>query len=147
MNAWVSVLVNSKRHFSILLVTLFLASCSIISAFDELTLNESYRIKKDIAILYQLLQDTPDEQRQYHSFQRDYADIIVSLNELLDRQKLRENNQETTKIVEQILDFMTKYRDAHKSQDSYKDAKIKLHSKRMDSLMRALTVAEEAKRR
>jgi hypothetical protein len=138
---------NSKRCFTVLLLALSLLSCSIIAPFDEFTLNESYTIKKEITVLYQLLEDAPPEKRQYELFRRDYAYVVASLSGLLDRQKIRKKNEETTKIVEQILEFLVKYRDAHKEQDTYKDAQIKLHSKRLDGLMKALIVAEEAKKR
>ena len=138
---------NRKHSFTVLLLVLSLVSCSIIAPFDEFTLNESYSIKRDVAVLYQLLKDVPPEQRQYEPFQRDYAYVVASLNGLLDRQKYRKNNEETTKIVKQILDFVIKYRDAHKDKGTYKNAKIKLHSKRLNSLMKALIFAEEAKQR
>ena len=147
VNTWITAWMKAKYCVSMLLATLLLASCSIISPLDEFTLDESYRIRKDIAVLYQLLKDTPAEERQYHLFQRDYTYIVVSLNVLLDRQKQRKNNEETTKIVEEILSFVTKYRDAHKADNTYKDARIELHSKRLNSLMTALITAEEAKKK
>ncbi|MBT8123644.1 MAG: hypothetical protein KJO81_02335 [Gammaproteobacteria bacterium] len=138
---------SSKHRGVFLLVALFLASCSIISPFDDFTLNESYIIKRDIAVLYQLLEDVDAEKRQYEFFQRDYAHIVASLNILLDRQKKRKSNEETTKIVQQIRDFVIKYRDSHKQENAYKNVRIKLHRKRLNSLMTALIVAEEAKKR
>ena len=136
-----------SKCYSLLLLALLFASCTIISPFDQFTLNESYSTKKDIAVLYQLLEDVDAEQRQYELFQRDYARIVASLNTLLDRQQRRKNNVETTKIVQQIRDFVIKYRDSHKQKNAYKNAQIKLHRKRLDSLMTALIVAEEAKKR
>jgi hypothetical protein len=113
-NISTSARVNGKRCFTVLLLVLSLVSCSIIAPFDEFTLTESYGIKKEIAVLYQLLKDVPPEERQYELFRRDYAYVIASLNGLLDRQKARKSNEETTKIVKKVLDFVIKYRDAHK---------------------------------
>ena len=143
----VRALFARSKCYSLLLLALLFASCTIISPFDQFTLNESYSTKKDIAVLYQLLEDVDAEQRQYELFQRDYARIVASLNTLLDRQQRRKNNVETTKIVQQIRDFVIKYRDSHKQKNAYKNAQIKLHRKRLDSLMTALIVAEEAKKR
>ena len=129
------------------ITSLFIQSCSIISTFDEGSLNKSYQISEDIQVLYYLMSDTDSDKRHYSEFRRDYARITVALQSLLDRQKARKKNSESIKITEQILTFFEKYKHAHESTNQYKNAKLKIHSKRLNSLMDALIKAEEVKRR
>ena len=124
-----------------------LSACQLVATFDEGALNQSYKVQQDLSILYQMLADTPDNERTYDKFQREYIRVQVGLTNLLKRHEARKKNEETIKATKTLTELLIKYQDAHKQKNSYKAALIKVHNKRLSSLMEKVVQAEELKRR
>ena len=61
------------------------------------------------------------------------------------KNKVRTKNEDSTQIAESTLEFWIKYKETHKENDNYKNAKLKIHRKRFNRLFTAMAIGEKAK--
>lgn len=100
---------------------------------------------KKIDNFYLAMQEVNSANRQYEHFTDKYVDIEADLNSLLNQNRIRPLNKESTRISEIALQFWIKYKTEHKSDNKISDGIIKLNRKTFSDLFYAMQVAEEAK--
>lgn len=83
--------------------------------------------------------------RAYELFADDYVTIEVEMNSLLNKNKIRPLNENSTRICEITLQLWQKYKAEHKEDNSMPDGIIELNRKTFADLFYAMQVAEKAK--
>ena len=84
--------------------------------------------------------------RSYQKFADQYVAIEVELNSLLNKNKVRPLNKNSTRICEITLQLWLKCKEEHKSKDKLSDGIIKLNQKTFSDLFYAMQVAEDGKK-
>jgi hypothetical protein len=84
-------------------------------------------------------------ERAFSKYAEKYVDIEVELNSLLNKNKIRPLNENSTRICEITLELWIKRKVEHKTKDNLSDALIKLNRKDFSDLFFAMQVAEKAK--
>jgi hypothetical protein len=137
-----------RRFFTILLVGLVLAGCSIKLApdYDSATFEEVLRVGKLVDRFYGDLLETPADSRPYAKYADRYVGIETELRSLYVRNNARALNQESTEISEIILTLWIKYKTNHASKNAYKDGVAKLDRARFTRLFISAADAETAKK-
>jgi len=92
------------------------------------------------------LSTTNNNGRAFEYFVMQYVDIEVELNSLLNKNKVRPLNQNTTRICEITLELWVKYKEEHKKDNTLSDGLVKLNRKTFSDLFYAMQVAEEGKK-
>jgi hypothetical protein len=140
---------HKSFQFSILVfLSLSLSGCGFryVADYNSALSDEIIRVAKKVDFFYAILQNMPDSLRTFDKSVGQYTEIEVDLNSIVMRNKIRPLNSESTKIAETALSFWCKYKDMHKKENTYKNAKIVLHRKRMGRVFSAMFNAEEAKK-
>jgi hypothetical protein len=83
--------------------------------------------------------------RAYNNFSEQYINIEVELNSLLNKNKIRPLNENSTRICEITIQLWMKYKEEHKSDNSLSDGLVKLNRKTFSDLFFAMQVAEKGK--
>jgi len=90
---------------------------------------------------------TPENDgRAFDKFTTQYIDIEVELNAILNKNKVRPLNENSTRICEITLELFVKYKNEHKSDNTLSNGLIKLNRKTFSDLFYAMLVAEEGKK-
>ncbi len=84
--------------------------------------------------------------RAYNNFSGQYVNIEVELNSLLNKNKIRPLNENSTRICEITIQLWIKYKEEHKNDNTLSDGLIKLNRKTFSDLFFAMQVAEEGKK-
>ena len=134
------------KIINITILVLLINGCTVIAPFDPAVLNQSYKTRQDISVLYALLVGADPNERGYRLYRRDYARIDAGLQSILNRQKNRPKNAEATEITEEILNRFRGYRDEHKRTNAYSKGKASIHAKKLNNLMGSLIFTEEVRR-
>ena len=121
-------------------------SVKLVADYDATVAESIIVAAQKVDTFYGRLLETPIDDRMYGNFVDNYIVIEVELRSLVMRNKLRPLNDESIEIAETTLEKWSKYKQAHKDKDSYKDALVLLHRKRFTKLFTAMAIAEEAKR-
>ena len=95
-----------------------------------------------------MLETTRNEnnEREYSKFVNDYIDIEVELNSLLNKNRIRPLNKESTRNCEIVIETWLKYKDRHKEQNKISDADIELNRDYFRDLFVVILTGEEAKK-
>ncbi len=117
----------------------------LIADYDASAAQDIIHTYKEVDHFYQTMEEVDSTNRTYDRFAGAYDSIESDLRVLVLKNAVRPLNQESTKIAENILSLWQKYRDAHKKNNSYKDALILLHRDRFFENFKAMLVAEQAK--
>jgi hypothetical protein len=88
---------------------------------------------------------TSNDGRAFSKFAGQYVDIEVELNSLLNKNKIRPLNENSTRICEITRELWIKYKEEHKNDNSLSDGLIKLNRKTFSDLFYAMQVAEKGK--
>ena len=83
--------------------------------------------------------------RAYTKFTDGYVAIEVELHSLLNKNKIRPLNENSTRICEITLQLWQKYKEEHKKDNTLSDGLIKLNQKTFSDLFYAMQVAEKGK--
>jgi len=83
--------------------------------------------------------------RAFDKFAEQYVDIEVELNSLLNKNKIRPLNENSTRICEITIQLWQKYKQEHKDDNTLSDGLIKLNNKTFSDLFYAMQVAEKGK--
>jgi len=86
-----------------------------------------------------------NEGRAFEGFIQGYIDVEVELNSLLNKNKIRPLNDNSTRICEITLQLWAKYKEEHKTDNALSDGLIKLNRQTFSDLFYAMQVAEKAK--
>lgn len=126
---------------------IFIISCSVklIADYDRDTADKIIEISKLVDLFYMNLLATEPSERAYNKFTEEYNNIEVELRALVMMNKLRTKNEDSTQIAESTLEFWLKYKETHKENNNYKNAKLKIHRKRFNRLFTAMAIGEKVK--
>jgi hypothetical protein len=83
--------------------------------------------------------------RSYDKFAGQYVEIEVEIKSLLNRNKIRPLNENSTRISEITLELWQKYKEEHKTDNTLSNGLIQLNMKTFADLFFAMQVAEEGK--
>jgi hypothetical protein len=103
---------------------------------------------KTVDKFYLSMQETTTAEnngRAYAKFTDQYVNIEVELNSLLNKNKIRPLNENSTRICEITLQLWIKYKEEHKQDNTLSNGLIKLNQKSFDDLFYAMQVAEKGK--
>jgi hypothetical protein len=139
------------RIYLLIAVSTFLFySCRItlIPSYDEVIAQQTETLAKEVDKFYlNMLETTTSENngRAYELFANSYVDIEVELNSILNKNKARPLNENSTRICEITLELWIKYKNEHKEDNELSDGLIKLNRQTFNDLFYAMQVAEVAK--
>lgn len=145
---------KSLHYLPILLISLnmlVLSGCrvALIPAHDSLIAAQINEIAKKVDQFYLSMLETTvveNDGRAYSKFVNQYVSVEVELNSLLNRNKVRPLNQNSTRICEITLQLWQKYKEEHKTRNKLSDGLIKLNQKTFSDLFFAMQIAEEGKK-
>ena len=127
------------------LFCLFGCRVQFVADYDAQTYEEILRAGKEVDRFYGSLLEDPADGRQYETYTELYVAIESELRSLVTRNKSRPLNEESTRISESILKLWVKYKDKHKSKNTYSDGNAKLDRDRFVRLFISAASAEAAK--
>lgn len=142
-----------KRHlFSLVIITAIVAlqACKVtfIPSYDSSIAEQIDKTAKQIDKFYLSMLETTSSDgggRKFSDFTEDYVEIEVELTSLLNKNKVRPLNENSTRICEITLQLWQKYKNEHKDDDDLSDGIIKLNRASFSDLLYAMGVAEKAK--
>lgn len=130
------------------LLAVFSCRISLVPPHDALIMEQIDETAKAVDKFYLSMLETTSNsggERAYEAFVEDYVNIEVELNSLLNKNKIRPLNQNSTRISEITLQLWLKYKTEHKEDNSLPDGMIELNRKTFADLFYAMQVAEKAK--
>ncbi len=124
-----------------------LSSCKVqlVPSFNAILAQDIVATAKKIDNFYLSMHEVPVNKRQYQLFTNGYVLLEADLNSLLNQNKVRPLNKESTRISEIAVTLWIKYKTEHKTDDTLSDGLIKLNRKTLSDLLYAMQVAEDAK--
>jgi hypothetical protein len=143
--------INRRKLFPVLLISLCLAafsSCvSLLPTYNAQLAEEIVTTNKAVDKFYLTMLEvkTDDNGRSFDKFATQYINIEVELNALLNKNKVRPLNANSTRICEITLQLWVKYKQEHKTKNTLSDGLIQLNRKTFTDLFYAMQVAEKAK--
>lgn len=137
------------RAFTVIAVLCLFSACRVtfIPDYDRDIAEQIETTSKQVDKFYLKMLETTKNNggRVYEKFAEDYVDVEVELNSLLNKNKIRPLNENSTRICEITLELWVKYKEEHKTDDALSDGLIKLNRKTFSDLFYAMQVAEKAK--
>jgi len=144
--------VQPRTHllFLIIVVALFFEGCrvTLVPDYDDSISQEILETAKRIDKFYlDMLETTINENgnRAYGKFVDSYVEIEIELTSLLNKNKIRPLNENSTRICEITLELWIKYKEEHKEDNELSDGLIKLNRLTFSDLFYAMLVSEKAK--
>jgi hypothetical protein len=148
-------LITQTRNSKLLLITLLLATfamygCRVtfVPEYDAALSADIEETSRQVNWLYLMMLETTspeDDGRAYNLFASQYVDIEVMLNSLLNQNKIKPLNQNSTRIAEITLELWQKYKEEHRNDNTLSNGLIKLNRKTFSDLFYAMQVAEKGK--
>lgn len=140
-----------NRLLALLLALLLAVSASgcavkFVADYDSAAFEEILATAKKVDKFYGTLLETKAESRQYSSFSEQYVTLETDIQGMVTRNQARALNSESTEISRIILRLFTKYKEQHKTRNTYTDGNAKLDRDRLVRLFLAAASAEEAKK-
>lgn len=135
--------------FTNLLFFLFSCRVTFLPAYNSELSKEIAKTAKLVDKFYLSMLETTDAEnngRNYDKFAEQYVSIEVEINSLLNQNKIRPLNQNSTRICEITLELWQKYKDEHKTDNTLSNGLIRLNHKTFADLFFAMQVAEEGKK-
>lgn len=132
----------------LLLVTvLALPGCAVrfIADYDARTEEAIHEMAREIDGFYLRLQDLPEADRAYDPFAEDYQRIEAQARALVRRNRVRELNQDSTRIAELFLELWQDSRAAHRSSGTYGDFDLEEDWTELQNVLSYALQAEGAK--
>jgi hypothetical protein len=134
----------------IIIVTLILEGCrvTLIPDYDDSISQEILETAKLVDKFYlDMLETKVNENgdRSYDKLVDSYVEIEIELGSLLNKNKIRPLNENSTRICEITLELWVKYKEEHKEDNELSDGLIKLNRLTFSDLFYAMLVAEKAK--
>ncbi|RIH63464.1 hypothetical protein D1164_19500 [Mariniphaga sediminis] len=144
--------VSSRLFFLLTILSLFyLASCRVafIPNYNATISKNIETTAKQVDKFYlTMLEKTTEEDggRNYDKFTEEYVEIEVEINFILNQNKVRPLNKNSTRICEITLELWQKYKKEHKTDNTLSNGLIRLNRKSFSDLFYAMQVAEEGKK-
>jgi hypothetical protein len=144
--------VSSRLFFLVTILSLFfLASCRVafIPNYNATISKNIETTAKQVDKFYlTMLEKTTEENggRNYDKFTEEYVEIEVEINFILNQNKVRPLNKNSTRICEITLELWQKYKKEHKTDNTLSNGLIRLNRKSFSDLFYAMQVAEEGKK-
>lgn len=151
MEQYISI--QARRYisiFALLLSMVTISSCRVqfIPAYDAKIAEQIDATAKAVDKFYltMLATSTPEnEGRAFNKYSEQYVAIEVELNSLLNKNKIRPLNENSTRICEITIQLWQKYKQEHKDDNTLSDGLIKLNNKTFSDIFYAMQVAEKGK--
>ena len=126
-------------------------SCRVtfVAPYDASVSQQIETISRKVDKFYlTMLETTRNElnEREYSKFVKDYIDIEVELNSLLNKNRIRPLNNESTKNCKIALETWTKYKEKHKQENEISDIDIELNRDFLRDLFIVIQIGEKAKK-
>lgn len=145
--------IQARRFITIFVIILSMAAiqaCRVqfIPAYDAKIAEQIDVTSKAVDKFYLTMLATStaeNEGRAFTKFSEQYVDIEVELNSLLNKNKIRPLNENSTRICEITIQLWQKYKQEHKDDNTLSDGLIKLNNKTFSDLFYAMQVAEKGK--
>lgn len=142
---------TAKARLLLIFSLLFLFSCRIVLLPEynaEISKNIENTAKLVDKFFLSMYETTSAENngRSYDKFAGQYVEIEVEINSLLNRNKIRPLNENSTRICEITLELWRKYKEEHKTDNTLSNGLIQLNHKTFADLFFAMLVAEEGKK-
>ena len=141
-------IINPLLLFCFLLfLALAIGGCAVklVADYDSVAFEEILKVGKKVDKFYGDLLETKASDRSYQNFAPQYVEIETDIRSLVTRNKARALNDESTEISEITLNLWVKYKNAHRTKDTYSDGIAKLDRSRFVRLFEAAASAERAK--
>lgn len=147
-------LIYSKKLYLVILLLIsgvIFSSCrvTLIPDYNSTVADQIEKTAKDVDLFYlKMLETTSDEndERAFVNFTEDYVKIEVDIVALLNKNKIRPYNENSTKICELTLNLWKKYKEEHKKDNTLSNGVIKINRVYMGDMFNAMQVAENAKK-
>lgn len=142
---------STKLVFWIALFSaLTVSSCTVtlLPKYDAEIAEQISSTAKQVDKFYlEMLETTSIENdgRKFSFFIQKYIDIEVELNALLNKNRVRPLNENSTRICEITLQLWSKYKEEHKTDNKLSNGLIKLNRQTFNDLFYAMQVAERGK--
>jgi len=130
------------------LMTFYSCRVTLVPPYDAAIKEQIDETAKAVDKFYLLMLETTSNSgggRAYQNFAEGYVEIEVELNSLLNKNRVRPLNENSTRICEITLQLWQKYKLEHKEDNSLPDGMIELNRKTFADLFYAMQVAEKAK--
>ncbi|NRF64055.1 hypothetical protein [Vibrio coralliilyticus] len=126
---------------------ILLSGCTLrlVAPYDPQTVQQAQSIERDIEYLYLSMQALPESERLYARFSEQYLKIDVSVRGLERRQARREQNQETLKQTQTLVQFWQQDMKTHQQKQTLSDFLIKRRLDQYKRLIDTLIRGELAK--
>ena len=139
-----------KTKFQFVLVWLLfaLSGCmvTLVAPYDPEVRSMLVRYSVEIDSFWKQMQAVPKDNRQFIDYKKDYQAIEVNLQVLLKLNKMRPNNDESTKQSENLLTLWQQDIAAHEKKNSFSDFIVKRRVEQYQRMFHAMLVAEDAKK-
>ena len=139
-----------RQIFLLVFVSSFLTtSCKVswVATYDYMVAQQIEVVAKKVDKFYLTMLETTSEEneRQYSKFVKEYIDIEVELNALLNKNQIRPLNKESTRNCVIALQYWIKYKVKHKKDNVISDVDIELNRDYLHDLFIVIQIGEEAK--
>ena len=133
-----------------ILSLLALNSCKVtfIPGYDAKIAEQIENTSKAVDKFYLSMLDTTSAEkggRAFSKFSEQYVNIEVELNSLLNKNRIRPLNENSTRICEITIQLWMKYKAEHKKDNTLSDGLIIVNRKTFSDLFYAMQVAEKGK--
>ena len=143
--------IKTRRILTILIIIFSISalnSCrvNLLPSYNATISEQIDHTAKEVDKFYLSMLETTtveNEGRAFNKFSEKYVEIEVELNSLLNKNKIRPLNKNSTRICEITLQFWVKYKEEHKAKNTLKDGLILLNRKKFNDLFFAMRVADE----
>lgn len=143
---------KTLKIFSLLVIlsASLIISCkvSLVTNYDSTISEQIDNTSKTVDKFYLTMLETTTAKnggRTFNKYVKEYIDIEVELGSLLNKNKVRPLNQNSTKICTITLNIWKTRKEEHKSLDSLSNGLIKANRKDFSDLFFAMQSAEKAK--
>lgn len=129
----------------LLLMASFIAGCAVkwVADYDAVTFEEILKVGKSVDRFYGDLLEIKPAERVYAKFSDRYVGLETDIRSLVTRNQARALNTESIQISEIILKLLVKYKENHKSNDTYLDRIAKLDRNRSSRSPRATATVQD----
>jgi len=140
-----------RTLLSVLILSLLaLNACKVtfIPGYDAKIAEQIENTSKAVDKFYLSMLDATSAEkggRAFGKFSEQYVNIEVELNSLLNKNRIRPLNENSTRICEITIQLWMKYKAEHKKDNTLSDGLIKLNQKTFSDLFYAMQVAEKGK--
>jgi len=143
--------IQTKKFLTAFVLVISMAafeSCKVVllPSYDATISEQIDNTAKSVDRFYlSMLETTTAENdgRAFSKFADKYVEIEVELNSLLNKNKIRPLNKNSTRICEITHQLWVKYKEEHKAKNTLKDGLILLNRKKFSDLFYAMRVADE----